>query len=933
MSIYKFSLLNNNQHLNFDPTVDILKFDSSGITASNVELLQNEANLRFSFGNKKIFLDATSIGELSFGTGANVTFANNSVLVIGDGTANTLADYYGQDYSSLASKSVGNQVWGLGGADLVHTGSGADRLVGNIAMTPLNHVSRSGNTGSPTNSSSPSISADGKFVAFSGGWTLFGSTNNFGSDVLVKNMDSGAVGNENKSAAGVNGNSGSGSPVISADGKFMVFQGSSGLVPGSPPSGTLYVAGVASNQIEAVSKTSDGLAYADRAASNPDISGDGRYIVFSSTATNLAADSTSNYEDIFMKDRVTGEVTRLSTGTGGGDGNGDSQYAKISADGRFVVFQSFASNLSTFDGNGYADIFVWDRNDGSVTNITKDMPVDSNPNNSNYKPDVAFDDGYGGMIVFETAKNLVPEDTSNGTDIYAYNMSDETVQLVSSKADGSGVSLSSEDASVSGDGRFVVFTSYSDQLVPGDSNGTRDIFVKDLHTGEIALVSKSAAGLAANGPSSHAQISLGGDWIVFESSASNLANTDGNGTFSDVFRVSNPLLKDTLIGGAGNDTYVLNRADIVQEQLNGGIDTVLSSISYTLGENVENLTLTGSANLKGTGNKLNNLIIGNAGNNELNGGTGIDTVSYEDAKAGVTVNLQLTSAQSTGGAGTDKINKFENLIGSDFADILTGDISNNRIDGGLGKDRLEGGTGDDSYIVDANTDVIIEAVAAGTDTVFSSVTWTLGATLENLTLTGSAAINGGGNSTANVLIGNAADNTLTGGSDNDTVKGGGGDDTIIGGAGNDQLTGGTGTDAFVFNNTNGKDTITDFVSGTDDLHIDQSVFGIGDGDLIVEGALTRPAPGGFSSSAELVIFTTNLASLSANAAATAIGNANSAYSVGDKALFAVDNGTNSQIYLFSSADTNAQVSPGELTLLGTLNGTASTVVGDYLFVA
>jgi len=383
-----------------------------------------------------------------------------------------------------------------------------------------------------------------------------------------------------------------------------------------------------------------------------------------------------------------------------------------------------------------------------------------------------------------------------------------------------------------------------------------------------------------------------------------------------------PLLKDTLIGGAGSDTYVLTRADIIQEQVNGGTDTIQSSISFslvdadgngTLGGNVENLTLTGSSNLNGTGNTLSNVITGNAGNNVMNGGTGIDTVSYAAATAAVTVNLALTTAQATGGAGSDTITNFENLTGSAFTDNLTGNTGNNRLDGGLLNDTM----------------------AAGTDTVISAVTWTLQSTLENLTLSGTVAINGSGNSAANILIGNAANNTLTGNAGNDNLNGGAGNDTLIGSAHNDRLTGGTGADVFVFNSTVGSDTITDFVSGTDDPRISQSVLRIGDGDLSVDGALTRAAPGGFSIGTELVIFSANLASLSATAAAAAaaIGSATAAYTVDAQALFAVDNGTSSQLYLFTAADINAQVSAVELTLLGTLNGTASTAVGDYLFGA
>ena len=106
--------------------------------------------------------------------------------------------------------------------------------------------------------------------------------------------------------------------------------------------------------------------------------------------------------------------------------------------------------------------------------------------------------------------------------------------------------------------------------MPGDTNGFRDVFVKDLFTGEIALVSRGATGAQGNQHSDSAQISLGGEWIVFESSATNLASTDGNAESTDVFRVSNPVLRDTLVGGAGDDTYVIARQDTIVETATGG---------------------------------------------------------------------------------------------------------------------------------------------------------------------------------------------------------------------------------------------------------------------------------------------------------------------------------------------------------------------------
>jgi trimeric autotransporter adhesin len=201
---------------------------------------------------------------------------------------------------------------------------------------------------------------------------------------------------------------------------------------------------------------------------------------------------------------------------------------------------------------------------------------------------------------------------------------------------------------------------------------------------------------------------------------------------------------DTLVGGDGNDFYVVdNAADVVRET-NASltqIDEIRSSVTGTLGANLENLTLTGTAAINGTGNALANTLTGNSASNTLNGDEGNDTLN--------------------GGAGDDTLN------------------------GGAGADTMAGGLGNDAYTVDNTADVLTENASAGTDSVNSSVTYTLAANLENLTLTGTSAINGTGNTLNNTLTGNSGANILSGGAGNDTLNGGTGADTMTGGAGND----------------------------------------------------------------------------------------------------------------------------------------------------
>ena len=262
---------------------------------------------------------------------------------------------------------------------------------------------------------------------------------------------------------------------------------------------------------------------------------------------------------------------------------------------------------------------------------------------------------------------------------------------------------------------------------------------------------------------------------------------------------------DAMAGGAGNDTYVVDNAgDVVTEAASGGTDTVESSITFTIGAEVENLTLTGAAAINATGNSLANTLRGNSAANVLSGGSGADTMiggagndSYvvdnagdivTEHAAGGTDSVQASVTYTLGAevenltlTGTGAINGTGNAL----ANGLTGNTGANRLDGGLGADTMSGGSGNDTYVVDNAGDVVVEAASGGTDTVESSLTYTLGAEVENLTLTGSTAINATGNTLNNVLIGNAAANVLTGGAGNDTLNGGAGIDTLVGGAGND----------------------------------------------------------------------------------------------------------------------------------------------------
>jgi hypothetical protein len=316
---------------------------------------------------------------------------------------------------------------------------------------------------------------------------------------------------------------------------------------------------------------------------------------------------------------------------------------------------------------------------------------------------------------------------------------------------------------------------------------------------------------------------------------------------------------DTLIGGLGNDTYTVdNVGDIVTETstLATETDTVNSSVTYTLSANIERLTLTGTANINGTGNTLantltgniaNNILDGGDGNDILNGGVGIDTLIGGLGNDTYTVDnvADIVTETSTLATEIDTVNSSVtytlsanverltltgtaniNGTGNTLANTLTGNTGNNILDGGDGNDSLNGGVGidtligglgNDTYTVDNVGDIVTETSTLATeiDTVNSSVTYTLSPTIERLTLTGTANIDGTGNALANTLTGNSGNNILTGNGGNDVLTGNSGSDILVGGTGNDSLYLGsdTVTDTVNYASGDGADTVYNFVRG------------------------------------------------------------------------------------------------------------------------
>ena len=266
---------------------------------------------------------------------------------------------------------------------------------------------------------------------------------------------------------------------------------------------------------------------------------------------------------------------------------------------------------------------------------------------------------------------------------------------------------------------------------------------------------------------------------------------------------------DTMIGGLGDDIYVVdNPGDVVVESAGAGIDAVVTSVSYTLGSEVENLFANSVGAINLTGNALDNVLVAGAGNNTLDGAAGNDTASYITAGAGVTVDLNSSAAQATGGSGSDTLLNIENLQGSAYNDVLTGNAGANVLlgeagadilIGGAGTNTLAGGPGDDIYVVDGATDVVVENFNEGSDSVLTSVSHTLGANVENLIAISTGAIDLRGNTLDNLLVAGAGNNTIDGAAGNDTASyiTAGAGVTVDLGSSAAQATGGSGSDTLV----------------------------------------------------------------------------------------------------------------------------------------
>ncbi len=578
------------------------------------------------------------------------------------------------------------------------------------------------------------VSPDGTKILFTSAATNLGAPVS-GVNFFVKDLITGEVTAVNFTTGGLRINVSR--AAFSADSQHIIFASfDTAIEPQADENNDIFIKDLATGAITPLSIGPGGV----NANSNTSFWEQvvGNKVLVNADASNLGPVDVNGKTDVYALNLQTGVWSLLSTNSLGQQGNNFSVRGALSADGTKVVFNSLATNMVAGDTNGVYDVFVKDLNTGVVTLVSANAAgVIGNAESGSSSFAARFSPD-GTKVMFESAAtNLVAGDTNNAIDIFIKDLATGAVTLVTSNAAGTIGGVGGSDGRFSPDGTKVIFTSASNNLVAGDTNNRSDVFVKDLLTGVVTRVSLDAAGMQLSGNSSQGR--FGPDGSIYFQTTSSLAAADTNGALVDVYH--------RLSGGSPTDSYTIHG--------NGGDDTI------TGGNLVDKLY----------GDDGNDRIFGGGGADQLFGGNGADRLD--------------------GGDGADR------LDGGADNDVLIGGAGNDYMDGGSGADSMSGGDDNDVYIVDNIGDQTIETATGGFDVVRASVDWTLAANTESLEQQGSDNINGTGNELANAITGNSGNNTLDGGDGGDNLDGGFGNDRLIGGKGNDTMTGGFGADTFV----------------------------------------------------------------------------------------------------------------------------------------
>lgn len=404
-------------------------------------------------------------------------------------------------------------------------------------------VSSSGAFGDAS-SSVQSVSDDGRYIAYvSSATNLVSGDTNGVQDIFVFDRVTGITQRVSVDSAGNQSNGVSNSAMISGDGRYVCYQSSATNLVSGDTNGTqdIFVFDRVTGVTERVSVDSSGTQ-SNGLSAGAAISSDGRYVTYASVGTNLVSGDTNALSDVFVYDRTTDTTKRVSVDSLGAQASGGASIAPtISADGRYITYSSLATNLVTGDTNGTTDIFLYDQ----VTATTQRISVSSSGTEGNGASAVPIISANGQYVTYlSSATNLVTGDTNTMQDAFVYNTSTGTTERVLG-TNGVQGNFSTTTSSISGDGRYVVISSQADNLVSGDTNAQTDIFLYDRTLGTMERINLSPTGVQADGSSGTAKISADGQFITFASGATNMVNGDSNGV-NDIFVRANSAYTSSL---------------------------------------------------------------------------------------------------------------------------------------------------------------------------------------------------------------------------------------------------------------------------------------------------------------------------------------------------------------------------------------------------
>jgi trimeric autotransporter adhesin len=795
-----------------------------------------------------------------------------------DGTGNALAN-------TITGNTANNTLDGLAGNDTMIGGTGNDTYTVDATLDVVTETSTTATEIDTVNSSATfTLGANIENLNLTSLGDINGTGNTLNNTIVGNsgiNTLSGGTGNDIMKGAGGN--------------DIYVVDAAGDVIDESAPAGGAGTDTVQSSVTETLDANVENLTLTGISAINGTGNTENNTIIGNTAANTLSGLTGDDAmtgglgNDIYVVDAAGDVVTESSTLA--------TEIDTIKSSVNYDLSTS-AVNVEKLELTGTADIGIGNALNNTITGNTADNLLAGLAGNDTMSGGTGSDTytvDLSGDVVTETSTLVTEIDTVQSSVTYTLGTNVENLTLTGTTAiNGTGNTLNNT----------IVGNTLANTLSGSTGNDTMtgkagdDIYVVDA-AGDIVDESAASDGAGTDTVQSSVTETLDAQVEKLTLTGTNSINGTGNGLDNTITgntadnTLSGLVGNDIMIGAAGNDTYVVDAAgDVVTELAAGGSDTVQSSVTETLDAQVEKLTLTGAAAINATGNELANTITGNTANNTLDGLAGNDTmiggtgddIYVVDATGDVVTEAADTVDGSgiviTGGTDTVKSSVTETLdanvekleltgtaangTGNALNNTITGNTADNILSGGAGVDELIGAGGNDTYIVDSTTDTITDT--AGTDFVSSSVSYTLGTNLDNLTLTGTSLINGTGNGDSNILLGNTASNSLSAGVGNDSLNGG---------AGNDTLTGGTGNDKFIYD-TNaaftssglGIDRITDFVSGTDKIVLDQTTFAVTDiaTQFAVVGTDTAA-----STSAALIVYSTDTDNLFYNQNGAAAG--------------------------------------------------------------